>query len=267
MMRGTMKQFVIALTAAALLVLVPSVLAVEATGPAGALGINAGLLLAQTINFLVVAALLYFMLVGPLGRMLDARTAKIKKGLEDAAEAANARRNAVAEAEKIKTEARAEIQKSVEEGRQRGEQLAESIREEAKAEAEKIKADARAAAEQARDAELAGLRDQVANISIALANRLIGEALDEQRQKALISDFFSKVPDNAKASMSGKVTVVSAMPLEDAEKSRIQSEIGSDDIEYVVDPNILGGLVLRSADTVVDGSVRSGLNDIAGRLR
>lgn len=252
---------------AAMLVFAPAALAVEeASGPAGALGINAGLLLAQTVNFLVIAAVLYFLLIGPIGRMLDERTAKIKQGLEDAAEAATARQNAEAEAEKILAQARADAQKVVEEGRVRGEELTASMRSEAQAEAEKIRSDARAAAEQERDAQLAGLRNQVANISVALSNRLIGEALDEKRQKALISDFFAKVPEAAK-SMGGDVTVVSAMPLESAEVKKIEKEIKADSINYQVDPNILGGLVIRGADNVVDGSVRSNLDELAGRLR
>jgi len=244
----------------------PAALAAEATGPAGALGINAGLMIAQLVNFLVVAVLLYFLLVGPMGRMLDARTAKIKKGLEDANEAANARRNAEAEAEKIRAEARNDAQKAVEEGRKRGEELAASIQAEAREEAEKIREDAQAAAEQARNAELADLRSQVGNISVALANRLIGESLDEKKQKTLISDFFSKVPDGA-LDLSGNVTIVSAMPLEDKEKSRIEKEIKADDISYDVNPDILGGLIVRNEDNVVDGSVRSGLNNLAGRLK
>jgi hypothetical protein len=116
------------------------------------------------------------------------------------------------------------------------------------------------------EAELSGLRNQVATISVALANRLIGESLDEKRQKALISDFFSRIPDGSKA-LSGDVTVVSAMPLEDAEKKKIEGELKGTNVSYQVDPNILGGLVIRSEDRVVDGSVRSGLTELSGRLR
>lgn len=268
MRNSATKRTALVLTVLAMLMVVPSAFAAEATGPAGALGINAGLLLSQTVNFLVVVALLYFLLIGPLGRMLDARTAKIKKGLEDAAEAANARRNAEAEAEKVLAEARTQAQKVVEEGRVRGDELAKSIREEAQAEAAKIRQDAQAAAAQARDAELAGLRNQVANISVALANRLIGDTLsaDDKKAKSLISNFFAQAPESSKA-LKGDVTVISAMPLEDSEKATIEREMKDAKISYQVDPAILGGLVVRSADQVVDGSVRSGLNNLASRLK
>ena len=197
--------------------------------------------------------------------MLDSRTAKIQKGLEDAAVAANARRNAEVEAEKIVSSARADVSKAVEEGRVRGEDVRKQIVAEANAEAEKIRAESRSAAAAERDQQLAGLRGQVAAISIAAAQKLVGESLDKKRQEALINEFFAKVPDSAKK-LGGKVEVVSAMPLSDDEKAKAKSEIGAEDVSFVVDPSILGGLVVRSGDRVVDGSVRSGLNDLAGRL-
>ncbi|MFZ4815685.1 MAG: F0F1 ATP synthase subunit B [Phototrophicaceae bacterium] len=264
--RSLFKQVTLLVVLAALLTFVPAAFAVEETGPAGALGINAGLLLSQTVNFLVIGVALYFGLIGPLGRMLDSRAAKIQKGLEDAAEAANARRNAEADAEKIRAEARVEAQRLVEEGRKRAEELEVSLRGVANTDAEKIRSDARVAGQQERDAELAGLRSQVANIAVALSNRLIVEALDEKRQKALISDFFAKVPTGA-VSLAGDVTVVSAMPLEDAERSQIEKQVGANTYAYEVDPNILGGLIIRGGDNVVDGSVRRSLNELAGRLR
>ena len=110
------------------------------------------------------------------------------------------------------------------------------------------------------------MRSQVAAISIAVAQRLIGEALDEKRQQALINDFFSKVPADAK-NLSGSVEVVSAMPLSDDEQSRAKKEIGARDVTFVVDPSILGGLIVRSDDKVVDGSVRSSLGAISERMR
>lgn len=239
--------------------------AAASTSPLTPLGINSGFLIAQIINFLIIFLALTFGLWRPMRNMLDARAAKIQKGLEDAAVAANARKNAEAEAETIRTSARAEVGKAIEEGRLRGEEVRKQVIAEANAEAEKIRADARAAAASERDAELAGLRGQVAAIAIAAANKLIGEAMDEKRQKALIDDFFAKVPDRAKK-LGGKVEVVSAMPLSEAEQKKVRSEVGSDDVTFVVDPSILGGLIVRSGERVVDGSVRSGLNELASRL-
>jgi F-type H+-transporting ATPase subunit b len=239
--------------------------AAEEGGGIAALGLNAGYLLAQLINFGIIFGALTFLLWRPIVNMLDARAAKIEKGLEDAAVAANARRNAETEAERIVAAARTDVSKSIEEGRARGEELAKQIEAEARAEAERIRAEARTASAAERDQQLAGLRGQVSEISMAVSRRLIGETLDQKKQSQLVSDFFTRVPPEAKK-MGGDVEVVSAMPLTDDEKGRVQKEIGAANISYVVDPSILGGLIVRAGDRVVDGSIRSGLNELAGRL-
>lgn len=229
------------------------------------LGINQGFLIAQIINFLLIFGLLAVFLWRPLMNMLDTRSAEIAKGLEDAAAAANARRNAEAEAEKILAQARVEAAQIVEEGRSRVEEVAKAIEAEARDDAERIRTEGRAEAQAARNSELANLRGQVTAISVAVAQRLIGEALDAKRQQALIDDFFTKVPAEAR-SLTGTVEVVSAMPLSEAEQNKIKKEVGASDVNFVVEPNILGGLVIRAGDRVVDGSVRRSLTDLAGRL-
>jgi F-type H+-transporting ATPase subunit b len=238
-----------------------------AANPLTPLGINVGFLVAQIVNFTLLFGLLTFALWRPLANMLDSRSAKIQKGLEDAAAAANARRNAESEAEKILTAARADAAREVEAARSRGEEVAKTVLAEANAEAERIRAEARARGEEERNKQLAEMRTQVANISVAVAQRLIGEGMDGKKQQALINDFFAKAPEGAKALKGAAVEVVSAMPLSADEQEKIQKEVGASQATFTVDPTILGGLVIRSAERVVDGSVRSGLSDLAARLR
>jgi F-type H+-transporting ATPase subunit b len=230
------------------------------------LGINGGLLVAQVVNFLLIAGLLSAFIWRPAVNMLDARTAKIQKGLEDAAAAANARQNAEAEAETVMTEARSERAKVLDEARQAGEEVKKSIEGEAREEAERIREEARQEAVNARNTELADLRDQVLKISTAVAGRILREELDDDKQSQLISNFFTQVPDSAK-NLGGDVEVVSAMPLSDDEKSQVEGEISADSYTYTVEPEILGGLIVRSDDRVIDGSVRSSLNDVTSRLK
>lgn len=237
------------------------------TNPLVPLGINTGFLIAQILNFLVIIfipALIF--LWRPLTNMLDSRAAKIQKSLEDSAVAANARRNAETEVEKVLADARTDAQRVVEEARSRGEEIAATIEADARTEAEAIRAEARSRSNEERDRQLADLRGQVVAIAVAMSQRLIGDTLDEKRQQALVSDFFAKVPAETRQ-LSGNVEVVSAMPLSDAEQASVKQQIGVDNVTFSVDPSILGGLVLRTEDRVVDGSVRSNLSELAGRLR
>lgn len=239
----------------------------ESTNPLVPLGINPGFLVAQLINFGLLFALLSIFLWNPLMNMLDNRAVKIQKGLEDAAKAANERRNAEADAEKVLVSARADAARVVEEARARGEEVARGIETTARTEADAIRTEARARATEERDRQLADVRSQVAAISVALAQRLIGDSLDQQRQQVLINDFFAKVPADARSLSGQQVEVVSALPLTPAEQQRIQTETGATNVSFSVDPGILGGLVLRTQQRVVDGSVRSNLDNLASRLR
>ncbi len=260
------KRLILLLVVVMLLFAVSPALAVEEGGsPLDALGINAGFLISQIINFTILFGGLTLFLWRPVTNMLDARAEKISKGLEDASAAANARKNAEAEAEKILSQARTEAAQVVDSARGQGDGVAKTIEAEARKDAEKIREDARASAETERNQQLAEVRDQVKEISIAIAERLIGANLDKKKQSELIDGFFTDLPDDAK-NLSGDVTVVSAMPLDDGEQSKVKKELGADNVTFMVDPNILGGLILRAGDRVVDGSIRNNMNDLAGRL-
>jgi F-type H+-transporting ATPase subunit b len=235
------------------------------TNPLVPLGINVGFLIGQIINFGVVMFLLTVLLWNPLTKIIDSRAEEIAKGLEDAKAAAAARANAEVEAQKVLNVARSEAQQLIEQARARGDEVSKGITAEAQQAAAKIKSDAQEATVTQRNAELAGLRGQVAAISMAAAQRLIGEALDEKKQKALVDDFFTKLPAAAK-NFSGDVEVVSAMPLNEAEQGKVKSQLGASDVTFTVDTSILGGLIVRSGDRVVDGSIRSGLNELSNRL-
>jgi F-type H+-transporting ATPase subunit b len=230
------------------------------------LGINPGLLVTQVLNFLLVAVLLGALLWTPAMNMLDERSTKIQKGLEDAAAAAKARQNAEDEAEKILQQARTEKQQVLTEARQQGEQVKSQMEKEAQEEAERIRTEAREDAQAEKEAELAELRDQVIQIATAVAGRIVEEKLDEDKQRQLVSNFFARLPDGAK-DLSGEVTVTSAMPLTDAEKKQVEDTINADSYTYEVDPDILGGLVVRSQDRVIDGSTRGNLSSLTSRLQ
>lgn len=245
---------------------VPAFAAEEAAGPLDALGINMGFLVSQLVNFGLLLLLLTFLLWRPVTNMLESRAAKIQKGLEDAAAAANARRNAEVEAEKILAQARSEAAQVVAQAGGRGEELAKNIEVQARSNADKLKADALTEAQNLRDAELGGLRGQVTAISAALAERLIGASIDAKRQEQLVTDFFTNLPAGA-ADLAGDVTIVSAMPLTDAEQNKVKGAMNkAASVSFKVDPSILGGLIVRSGDRVIDGSVRNNLNTVVARL-
>jgi F-type H+-transporting ATPase subunit b len=111
---------------------------------------------------------------------------------------------------------------------------------------------------------LGDLRNKIAALAIAAAQKLVGESLDEKRQHALINEFFSgvragKVEVLEGASLSGaSAEVTSALPLSSEEISAVKKDIlakvGSQaTVSFRVDPGILGGLVIRVGGKVFCG--------------
>ncbi len=231
-----------------------------------ALGINLGFFIAQLVNFGIIFLLLAKLVWPRVLKMLDERSERIAKGLEDARAAEEARANAERERDKLLAQARAEAQKVLEEARQRGEEQLKQMLREAQAEAEKVREQARAQAEEERNRILAEARDDIVALALAAAERLVGETLDEKRQKAVLKRFFAGVPAEAKG-LGDRVIVISAVPLADDEKAEVLKVTGAKEVEYRVDPSILGGLILRAGDKVVDGSVRGDLSALSLALR
>ena len=232
-----------------------------------ALGINLGYLLTQILGITALLLILSAFVYKPMLRVLDERKARIAKGLEDARQASIARENADMEAKRILDEARAEAANLRREAVVAAESAGKDVEAKARDDARAIVANAQADATEERNRILADLRGQVAAISIAAANRLVGDSLDEKRQHQLINDFFSRVPAGVSELQGEKAEVTSALPLTDAEKQSAVKMLGVQDVQFKVDPSILGGLVVRVGDRVVDDSVSNRMSALQESLR
>ncbi len=242
------------------------------------LGINLGYLLVQVFNFLIVFVILAAWMYKPLLNMMQKRRETIAKGLEDARIASEARANAEKEAEGILAKAQQDAGKIIREATERGEQVRVEIKEAAETEIVQLREDAAVDAQQEKEEVLGDLRGQVAALSIAAAQKVIGESLDEKRQRALIDDFFSGVKTGKVVLLEGKsitgtsAEVTSALPLTKKEQEIVSKDVigklgDSATISFTVDPNILGGLIIRIGDKILDGSVAGKLESLSRSLQ
>lgn len=243
-----------------------------------ALGLNLGYLFVQFFNFLIIFIVLRAWVIGPIINLLERRRKAIAQGLEDARVAAEARANAEREAREIIAKAQAEATQKIREATERAEAAAREVMARAEAEAAKAREAALAEATVERDRILAEVRGQIAALAMAAAQRLIGEALDERRQRALIEEFFSGIKSGKVVVLEGQelsgssAEVTSALPLtpeeQEAVKRDVLARIGAHStVAFRVDPSILGGLIIRVGDKVVDGSVAGQLEALRQSLR
>jgi F-type H+-transporting ATPase subunit b len=240
------------------------------------LGINLGYFLVQTFNFLILLVVLRVWVYKPIVGLLEKRRQNIAQGLEDARVAAEARANAEKEAERIIADANRQAGQLVAEAKDRAEVAAHDVRASAEAEAVKAREKALSEVEEERNRILGDLRGQIAGISIAAAQKLVGEALDEKRQHTLLAEFFSGVKSGKVVVLEGSTfkgasaEVTSALPLTTDEQSTVKNEIlsksGAEAVTFRVDPSILGGLVVRVGDKVLDGSVAGKLEGLRASL-
>ncbi len=157
--------------------------------------------------------------------------------------------------------------------------LSEKAAQEARQKETEILDEARQAAEEERNRVLGEMRGQITALAIAAAQKIVGTTLDEQRQQALVESFFSGIREGRVEVLAGgleagagePVTVTSAIPLTEGQRATVQQDLTArlgegSKITFRVDPQILGGLMVRVGDRVVDGSAAGQLERLRQSL-
>lgn len=154
-------------------------------------------IIAQAISFLILFVILRFLVWKKFLKVLDDRRERIAsefKGIEDSkAEVAKLKSYYETHLDKIDQIAKSKLEEVVSEGKR----IAEEIRENANSEALKIveKADEAIKGELSRAKE--DLRDEIIDIAITAAGKVIEEKLTEKEDKRIVEDFLNNL-DKAK---------------------------------------------------------------------
>jgi F-type H+-transporting ATPase subunit b len=163
-------------------------------GGIGALGINLPSLIAQLINFTILLIVLGWAFKRVVFPMLDERRRRIQEGLDASDEA----KKRLADTE---TESAAELEKARQEGQgligqaqQMSARLQEEARQSARAEAETLLERARSEIQLERDAAIADLRREFADLTITAAERVIRRSLDAKAHSDLIEEVLAEAP-------------------------------------------------------------------------
>lgn len=159
------------------------------------LGINLGYLLSQIVNFVLLLVILRMILYKPIVNMLDRRREKITTDLQEADKARSQAEAAKQEYEKQLDEAREERRSILAQATEQAEKMKEDILAEARAEAQEVVAKTEEDVEALRRQTLVGAQDQIVDLAMAAAGKVVGESLDEQAHRRLIQEFIAEVGD------------------------------------------------------------------------
>ena len=156
-----------------------------------AFGVDLPKLAFQVINFLLLLYLLNRFLFKRVFAMLDERSSRISKGLEDAEAAARDRELAGAEREAALGEARKEAADMLARANKIAEDTRKDILAQARSEAEKVSARARDEIVAEKDRAMAEIRSQVADLALLAAGKLVGREMDAPTQRRLVNEFLA----------------------------------------------------------------------------
>ena len=158
---------------------------------AGQFGVTWPTLIAQMVNFCIVALALYFFAVKPVAATLDERQQKIADGLQYAEEMKTQLVEAERErADKIK-QAAVDAQKILTEAREQSKEMIEVKTQEAAAQAEAIIRKASEATELERQKMLSDVRQEVARLVVATSSKVLSRDLSDA-EKSTFSESAAK---------------------------------------------------------------------------
>lgn len=158
------------------------------------LGLNSTLV-AQIFHFIVLLIFLRLVAYKPIVSILEKRQQNIYDNVraaeEERKQAETLRQKYLADMQKAKEEAQAIIQQAS----KAGENQAQQIIEAAKTEANRLKESALQEIEREKEKAVAELRDQVATLSILVADKIIGKNISKELQHDLVQEFIKEAGD------------------------------------------------------------------------
>jgi F-type H+-transporting ATPase subunit b len=157
-----------------------------------ALGISGWKLIVQLISFLIFIFLLWRLGGGPISRMLDQREEKIREGMEAADRMKLELEATAAKNEEVMRQARADAQQILVDARSAGDAQIARAKEEAEKQAGEYLARAQATLQNETQAARLQLRQEIADLAVSAATKIVRKELDPDAQARLIEETLSE---------------------------------------------------------------------------
>jgi len=160
------------------------------------LEINPGLVVWTTLTFIILVVVLKKVAWKPILAALEEREAHIQSSIERA-------EHAKVEAERLLEQhrqqiagAEAEAQKIIKESRDLAQKLKSEMEEAAKRQSQQMIEQAKQEIDRNKDAALAQLRSEVADLAIMAAGKILNESLDVNRHRKIVDEALKSLPKN-----------------------------------------------------------------------
>jgi F-type H+-transporting ATPase subunit b len=156
--------------------------------------INLFQVIVAATNFAVFLALMWTFAFKPVAKMLGDRQSRIEQGLKDAEQARVDRESAEQERLAALSEARRESNEIL----ARAQKIAQETRDAdiaaTRTELERLRSKATEEIEGEKQKALQELRSEVADLALAAAGKVVGESMNDARQRKLVDEFLASTP-------------------------------------------------------------------------
>jgi F-type H+-transporting ATPase subunit b len=157
-----------------------------------ALGLNLPTLIAFIVNFTVLYLLLRAFLFGPVMKNLEERRRRIAESLQTAESVQRQAAEGQRAVQEQLDQARRDGQQLIAQAQQASSRIQEEARTTAQREQEMILARARTEIQLERDGAIGELRREFADLTIAAAEKVIGQSLDRESHERLINQVLAE---------------------------------------------------------------------------
>jgi F-type H+-transporting ATPase subunit b len=168
-------------------------------GEGGGLTINFFWIVVAATNFIVFFYIAYKLVLVPVGERLADRRERIEQGLKDSDAARRDREAAADQRAAVLAEARREASEIVARAQKRSDEAREKGVADTKADIERLREQALADIDVERRRALHDVREQVAELALLAAGKVVGETMSGDREKRLVTEFLSEVSPAAPA--------------------------------------------------------------------
>ena len=157
---------------------------------------NPGLILWTFITFILLLVILRKFAWKPLLEALQRREEHVRNSIDRAEQAKQEAERLLEENRKQLAHAEEQAHRILGEGRALGEKLKSEIVEKANQQSRKMIDQAKLEIERDKDAALAQLRGEVANLAIKAAEKILDETLDENKHRKIVDTYLRELPKN-----------------------------------------------------------------------
>ena len=155
--------------------------------------VNLFWIVAQAASFLLFLLIIYLVAFRRIGGVLEERRSRIEQGLRDADDARKEREQAASERLQVLAAAREEANELLARGQRMADENRERAVTETREEIERLRARAAADIESEKQRALSEVREQVADLALLAAGRVVGETMNEPRERRLVEEFLQQV--------------------------------------------------------------------------